>query len=161
MDYALSSLDLNNFISKDEILLPMFQGVYASNRIPEHNPLGKFFIINTEPSWSPGKHWVSIYFPFHSLPEFFDSLGKCPSFYSNYILDFLIENSAVGFVYNYKRIQNVYSSSCGMYCLYFAYHRSRNVYFKDILKKFSSSNLGYNENIVQDFVASKRSGLLV
>lgn len=150
MDYTLSSLDLNNFISKDEILISMFKGIYSSNKIPYDNPSGKFFIINTEPSWGSGKHWVSIYFPLDSLPEFFDSLGKCPSFYCNYILDFLIENSALGFVYNCRRIQKKYSSCCGLYCLYFAYHRSRNVHFKDILKKFNNT-LEHNDSIVQDF----------
>lgn len=140
MEHALSTQELENIISNDDVLAPQFQGVFAANKIPCNNPSGKFFIINTAPSFHKGEHWVSIYFPVNSQAEFFDSLGKCPSFYSNYILDFLIENSSNGFVYNHKRIQKPFSSSCGLYCLYFAYFRCRNVSFQNILNVFSSSN---------------------
>lgn len=150
-EYALSSRDLENFIAKDENLLKKVHGIFPVDKIHCDKPSGKFFIINTDPSYCEGKHWVSIYFPLNSLPEFFDSLGKSPSFYSNYILEFLIQNSAHGFVYNSKHIQKPFSSSCGLYCLYFIYFRSKNYSYENILKKFNN-NSEENDCIVKRFI---------
>ena len=35
------------------------------------------FIINTDPSYLPGKHWVAVYVD--HMCEYFDSLGKFPN----------------------------------------------------------------------------------
>lgn len=134
----------------DQILSSNVEGIYASDQIPHNISTGKFYIINSDPADSSGKHWVSIFFPPNSLPEFFDSLGKCPSFYSYYIVESLIKYNPQGFIHNYKRIQSKYSCCCGVYCLFYIYFRCENVSFQDILRKFGG-DFQINDNIIMNF----------
>ena len=64
-----------NWISQN---VAEFGGAIPSDAIL-HTVRNRFYIVNTEPSHLPGSHWVCIYNG--KVPEFFDSLGKDPSFY--------------------------------------------------------------------------------
>jgi len=151
MDYSLRTEDLLNILHKNTICSKknLIQ-IYPLDLLPKCNNTNRMFIINTDVSSGKGKHWVSIYFPLHSLPEFFDSLGKCPSTYSQLMLDFLIENNSKGFIYNYSRLQNFHSSTCGLYCIYFLYYRIKGRTFEEILQIFSN-NLQQNDMEVIKF----------
>lgn len=150
MDYSLKTeelwhiLSMNTKIQKDEI------EICPVDLLPKKINTKRIFVINSDVATGKGKHWVSIFFPSNSLPEFFDSLGKCPSTYSHFLLNFLIENSPKGFIYNYTRLQNLQTSTCGLYCIYFLEYRLNGIYFEDILKKFSR-NLQNNELKVIQF----------
>ena len=136
MIYELSSLELQDHLQEIETIPHRKCQVFPSDNIPNNTENRRFFIINTDGISSPGSHWVSIFLPENSEAEFFDSLGRCPSYYSQFILDFLIEHSPRGFIYNYKRLQPPNSSTCGLYCLYFLYYRTKNISFQEILKYF-------------------------
>lgn len=148
MHYQLETYELQNIIEKKiENNIYKTWNVFPIDLLPENIGNRQTFIVNTAPSYTRGEHWVSIYFPRNSEAEFFDSLGKCPSTYSQKLLDFLIENSPKGFAYNYKRLQPYFSDSCGVFCLYFLFYRKQNESFEKILKEFSE-NLHENNNKV-------------
>lgn len=150
MAFILRTEDLLQSLSSDLLLLQETGGVFSTDNLPQKEIIKKSYIINTDPSYLPGKHWVVVYFPKDSSGEFFDSLGRSPASYSHYILDFLIENSSKEFIYNTQVLQPSRSSTCGMYCLFFLYYRVRGFSFEKILKYFSK-NLEHNDNIVIEF----------
>lgn len=146
MSHTLSSEDLFQFIFKDELMQQMTSGIYPIDKLPHIISTLNFCFINSDPSFLPGKHWICIFFPANSPPEFFDSLGRTPSHYSNAMISFLGQN----YIYNTIRLQPQGSSTCGLFCLYFLYYRIRGYSFLDIIKTFTN-NLHYNDAIVIDF----------
>ena len=136
MDFWLNTEELNDFLIKKK-LLKRFGGIFPIDKIPLKILVNQYLIINTDPSYLPGKHWVVLFSPLNSLPEFFDSMGKCPSSYSYAMVDYLIRNSGRGFVGNNVRLQKEESASCGLFCLYYIYYRMRGYCFEEIVKRFS------------------------
>lgn len=154
MYYNLSSKDLEQFLFNDSVLLNNVGGIFSVDNLPENVNFKKIFIINSDPSYLPGEHWLAVFFPSNSLPEFFDSFGKSPSQYSQSIFNFLIEKDSRGFVYNCKRIQSTQATSCGLFCLYYLYFRIRGFTFASIMERFGR-NLEHNDVIVSDFYSLK------
>lgn len=154
MDFTLSSADLDKFLYSDILLYHNTGGVFSIDNLPRKKISKKCFIINTDPSFLPGKHWVAVFLPSVGFPEFFDSLGKNPSHYSEFLLDFLLEQNSNGFVYNCNRLQSFKSSTCGLFCLYYLYFRIRGFNFVDLVKRFGK-NLKHNDLIVTDFYSHK------
>ncbi len=53
--------------------------VVSFNCIPQNRSYPSAYIFNTDDSFSPGQHWVAVYFPSLSSPaEYFDSFGRSP-----------------------------------------------------------------------------------
>jgi hypothetical protein len=146
MLFNLSTEDIYNFITKDTLMLKCFGGVNPLDKLPNNIQLGNFYIINSDPAELPGEHWICVFFPRKSHPEFFDSLGRNPSSYSAAITDFMGDE----YVYNSVKFQPQDSATCGLYCLYFLYHRIRNNSYIDIICRFSG-DLQHNDSIVIDF----------
>lgn len=125
----------------DDTLRKDVQGVYAVDALPigqlEKYPCG--FIVNTDPSGMPGKHWVAIYFDAYKTGEFFDSYGKRPEYYNTMFLTFLRRN-ALFYRYNNKKLQNDYSNVCGHYCVYFLMLRARQNSMQLIIDSLSFIN---------------------
>jgi len=146
MSYTLSSEDIFQFLMKDEAVMGMFGGVLPIDKLPHNANNESVFVINTDPAAEPGEHWVCVFFPHKSPPEFFDSLGRAPNFYSHNLASFL----GVKYMFNTMRLQPYNSSTCGLYCLHYIHHRIRGVNFLGVLKMFSK-NLEHNDDIVMNF----------
>ena len=86
-------------------------------------------MLNSDPSSSPGTHWLACVKAPGSVLEFFDSYGHPPSFYH------FSFPSNLSILYNHDPLQSVYSSVCGHYCIYFLYFR---IFHKSSLKKISA-----------------------
>lgn len=123
-----------------------FGGVIPSNKLPQ-NVRNKFYVINTDPSYMPGKHWVAVYTA--KVPEFYDSLGRPPSFYNKDFEYFLI-NHGPNYIYNSQRIQSYGSSVCGVYCIYYVLKRSMGYSIKEIVQEFST-DLENNDRKIEKF----------
>ena len=99
--------------------------------------LNEFVIVNTEPSYLPGAHWVAFYKNKSQTIEFFDSFGMLPKYYTDNFVKFICKNSCKSFfLYNDNQIQSNYSNICGLYCLLFYVSVSRNEPFYKFLNKF-------------------------
>ena len=54
----------------------MFGGVYAIDQfIAGGLVTHKVYIVNTDTSKGPGKHWLAVYLPSTGIVEYFDPLG--------------------------------------------------------------------------------------
>ena len=101
-----------------------FGGVFPANRF-DKMANSSFYILNTDNEWGRGIHWVSFYIN-NRICEFFDSMGKPPSYYYPEWHEFLIEKSGI-YVYNDLGFQSKNSNICGEYCILYIILRSHGV----------------------------------
>ena len=145
----MNGLDILNYISKDDMLLSRFGGLFAIDQLHFKLPQRDiFYICNTDTAKQKGKHWIVIYFPQHGMTiEYFDSLGKKPS--APFVKFMSQTNRTI--LFNTRRLQGISSKACGYYCLYFAFFRSRDLHYGNIIDNFSDS-LETNEKYVIEFI---------
>ncbi len=107
------------------------QGVYPYDKLPglklSHNkPTG--FIVNTDPTSMPGRHWVSLYIdPRESSAsvEYFDSFGKPPTPSMNKAINKMIKQNFAHLPYMLKykinsvKNQSATSPNCGFFAIKF------------------------------------------
>ena len=102
------------------------------------------YVCNTAKANHPGEHWVCFYFDRGgALPEFMDTYGRTPLTAS--FKRFLGKK---GFKRNGCALQNLMSTVCGQYCLYYILMRCRGHSMKSILCKFAYSDTLDNDRRV-------------
>ena len=74
------------------------------------------FIINLDPSYKEGSHWVAVNFNKNGTSHYFDSYGRPPE---GNVLSFIERFSPRGFTFSKNKYQDDYSSSCGYFCILF------------------------------------------
>ena len=148
------SLILSRFLSKSRV---KYLGTFSADKIPSHSLVQSSspccYVLNSDPSTSPGSHWVAVY---HSTPhslEFFDSFGFAPA-----DLGFHFDTS-FHVTQNKTQVQSLNSKVCGEYCIYFVYLRSVGISFSDIIKRLSSQTHSKSDSRVNSFVQSLRQRL--
>ena len=87
-----------------------FRGVFAADEVPLLNS-DCSLIVNTDPSFLPGEHWIAIHVD-KGQTKVFDSFGFPPPL-------FITEKSAFNVSFNPNLIQHPLSDSCGLFCIVF------------------------------------------
>ena len=142
----MNSIEIEAAIMKDEYIRSKFKGVYCIDNIPSTISADSLIIVNLDPSYKRGSHWIVIHYTEKGTFEHFDSLGRKPD---DKIHNLLMINK-VTYKYNNKRLQNFFTETCGLYCLYYSYYSCRNETMENILNDFST-NLKQNDVIVKKF----------
>ena len=88
------------------------------------------YIINSDPSYRPGEHWIAVYFDKQGRGEFFDSYGLHPDF--NGFTTLMNQNSNE-WIYNNKTLRSLFSVVCGYYCIYYVLLRCRGFCMRTIV----------------------------
>lgn len=148
----MNSSEIFDLLMSNKTVEKQFKGVLASdqlNFIETQRPA--LYVVNTDTSDKAGLHWVCIYLPTtHSFTiEFFDPLANSVDKYNHYFSTFLIANGP-NFIYSNKRIQNYFTSSCGLFCILFSVLRCEGRSFSNILSLFTDE-LEKNEKIIDNF----------
>ena len=91
----------------------------------------KAYIVNTDLSDDPGEHWVAVYFRDNRV-IYFDSYGMSPD--KDYILPFIKRNSS-GWIQNTEMLQDPWSKTCGMWCIYIIHQLKRGHDLKTAIHK--------------------------
>ena len=143
----MNTIELHTLMLSDRAIHRVYGGVRPSNGLPLLKcKRPKMYICNTEPHNQPGQHWIAIYLPEERRPpEFFDPLGKAPQ---ETFANFLIYNGPK-YIFNTKVVQSSSSVYCGLYCLLFAFYRTRGYSIKKILSMFK--DVDGNDIIVEKF----------
>ena len=84
----MNSRQLRWILSGDKFTKLSFKGVYA---IDEMKLIGTVsypssFVINLDPSYKPGSHWVAVYFDRNGIGEYFDLLAHYPPYEVDHFL---------------------------------------------------------------------------
>lgn len=123
-----------------------FVGVFASNKIPPLTLTQKpqCLIVNLDPSWKPGSHWVAVCLRKKKIFELFDSYGIHPQ---------VVLGKEWKLTYNPYRLQAPKSKVCGHYCVYFVEERLKGVSFKHIIETLR--NKRRPDKFVESYVSKK------
>ena len=126
-------------INREMSFLECFVGTYSVNLLPE-NPLRKRplgLIVNLDPHYEPGSHWVALFIDENNNASYFDSFGF-PMFKKS-ILEFLIKNNVNQIEYNKYILQSVKSSVCGAFTILFLKMRCNGFSLAEFLKLYSNN----------------------
>lgn len=154
----MNTREVENILRSDCKLSTIFEGVYASDRLPLFcNYNNTALVMNLDPHNQSGSHWVSIYIE-NGYGLYFDSYGMPPTVNANFV-HFLNRNCTQGWDYNRTELQALDSDVCGHYCIWFLSERARGVSLKNIVNQFTA-NCTVNDKLVKQNVV-KRYGSIV
>lgn len=146
----MDTIALTRILTKDPYCCKSLYGVLASNHLPYSvNKLPCCFVVNTDPSWKSGTHWLALYIDENRKVEFFDSYGQKLESYP--FLYSFVQRVSTEWKFNNKQLQGSLSSTCGQFCIYFLFWRTRGIRFDKILKSFATS-VDTNDILVTSFV---------
>ena len=115
---------------------PYFDGIFPIDVISKIKNKPELIICNTDPSDKPGKHWVLFFFNNNEV-EFYDPLGNHIDFYGEEFINFAIKFSSK-YLWSTIRTQPLNSSTCGQYCLYFAFKKCQGQTMESIINSMTS-----------------------
>lgn len=146
----MDNITISRLMKKNPVTKKYFGGVYASNKLPRIIKCltPQLFIINVDPSYKPGSHWICIALISNGKKKsyYFDSYGLPPV-----KLEF-VKFMKKRYQYSKKQLQHPFSTTCGQWCMFFAYKMCKGrKNFKTIFQKFSK-NLRANDNKVNLWV---------
>ena len=111
MKFEMDTIQLSRILSN----MPVKGEACANDLLPDRKPLHtKAYIVNTDLSDDPGEHWVAVYFRENRVIYFY-SYGMPPDI--DYILPFIKRNSS-GWIQNSEMLQDPWSKTCEMWCIY-------------------------------------------
>ena len=126
------NIPMNNVLSRDETV--------------PHNHMQALFIYNLEPSYMGGSHWVATYVK-NGIINYFDSFGMPP--FQEIVNHAKRTNMTL--VHQSDQIQNLMTTTCGYFCLYFLNEMSKGRSYYDLLKVFNSHNTMENEKYIENY----------
>lgn len=146
----LSTSDFEHYLGNIPDLLPHWAGVKALDEIPTHLKVKSFLIVNTSVKEKKYGHWIVIGRTHLHVLEVFNSLGfeSLSAIKPNLNFSFKSE-----IIYNNSPVQLASSSSCGLYCIFYAVHRFFNLDlpFEEFMEDMFTSDLNKNEMLVSNF----------
>ena len=135
----MDSKEIKDLMMKDQKIKKNFKGVYPIDLIPENVEYPSLIVVNLDTSEKKGSHCIVLHYISNHIVEHFDSIGRKPDEYINNILF----KQNVTYKYNNKRLQSLYSNTCGLFCLFYSYYSSRNEDMVRVLHRFGNT---YKEN---------------
>ena len=142
----MNTEEIETYMLNDPCILSLYGGVLAKDQLPVNVKSPSMFVVNLDTSDKAGIHWIVIFVKSKHTCEYFDPLGDPPDqFLTSYMMS---QSNKV--VVSSKQCQATNTASCGKFCLYFCFFRSRNNTMKEILQSFTNVLL-YNEAKVYYF----------
>jgi len=148
----MNSLQLWDVLqNQDYCTSPHFLGVYACDRLPPPTKEKQFIVVNLDRHYNRGSHWVAIYLFKRNdgkyKGEYFDSYGGPPR--SSDIKSYL-DKFCINWTFNNVCLQDINSTVCGHYCIYFLVYRCRDYSLNEIVSFLKS--ISYNDFYVYSYV---------
>ena len=120
--------------------------VLSRDETVPHNHMQALFIYNLEPSYMGGSHWVATYVK-NGIINYFDSFGMPPF---QEIVDHARKKNSI-LLHQNNQIQNINTTTCGYFCLYFLNEMSKGRSYYDLLKVFNIHNTMKNEKYIENY----------
>ena len=138
----LTTSKITNILSNDPFSKSCFIGVFPRDKLPELTSYPTCFVVNTDPSYKVGEHWLGMYFDRYRKCYFFDSFRNEPDYFK---LDQFVNKNSVEVESNYYQIQDFFSNTCGHYTVFFILLITRGFSLKEILSCFNLKKFDLND----------------
>ena len=126
------NIPINDVLSRDE-------------NVP-HNHKQALFIYNLEPAYMSGSHWVATYVK-DKVINYFDSFGMPP--FQEMVNHAKEKNLTL--LHQNNQIQNMYTTTCGYFCLYFLNKMNKGNSYYDLLQVFDIHDTMKNEKFIEHY----------
>ena len=121
------------------------KNVLSRDHTVPHNHKFALFIYNLEPSYMSGSHWVATYVVGNVI-NYFDSFGMPP--FQEVVNH--AKNKKLTLLYQNQQVQNLYTTTCGYFCLYFLNEMHKRVDYSDLLLVFDTDTIK-NEKFIENY----------
>ena len=125
--------------------IPINDVLSRDQNVP-HNHRQALFIYNLEPSYMSGSHWVATYVKDRVI-NYFDSFGLPPF---QEIVDHAKKKNLT-LLHQNDQIQNIMTTTCGYFCLYFLNEMNKGKTYFDLLQVFSRTDTIKNEKFIEQY----------
>ena len=141
-DIPMSNFDLLDWCKY--LKIPIKNVLSRDQTVPHQHKLA-LFIYNLEPHYMSGSHWVTTYVRNGTI-NYFDSFGMPPF---QELVNHAKEKN-LNLLRQNQQIQNLYTTTCGYFCLYFLNEMHKGVDYFDLLQVFSFDT-EENEKFIEDY----------
>ena len=141
-DIPMSNFDLLDWCKY--LKIPIKNVLSRDQTVPHQHKLA-LFIYNLEPHYMSGSHWVTTYVRDGTI-NYFDSFGMPP--FQEFVNHAKEKN--LNLLHQNRQIQNLYTTTCGYFCLYFLNEMRKGVDYFDLLQVFSFDT-EENEKFIEDY----------
>ena len=124
-------------------------GVLSRDQTVPHNHKMALFIYNLEPSYMSGSHWVATHVK-NGVINYFDSFGLPPF---QEIVNHAKKNNLT-LIHQNNQIQDLSTTTCGYFCLYFLNEMNIGKSYFDLLKVFDVHDTAKNERFIERYFKS-------
>ena len=142
-DIPLSNHDL--IIWCKYLNIPINEVLSRDERAP-HNHSQALFIYNLEPSYMSGSHWVATYVK-DNVINYFDSFGMPP--FQELVNHAKRKNLTL--LHQNNQIQNINTTTCGYFCLYFLNEMNKGKSYFNLLEAFDIHDTMKNERFIKHY----------
>ena len=125
--------------------IPINDVLSRDKSIP-HNHKQALFIYNLEPSYMSGSHWVATYVK-DNVINYFDSFGMPPF---QEIVNHA-KKKKLTLLHQNNQIQNLKTTTCGYFCLYFLNEMNKGNSYYDLLQVFDTNDTMKNETFIEHY----------
>ena len=141
-DIPMSNFDLLDWCKYLKIPI---KNVLSRDQTVPHNHKLALFIYNLEPHYMSGSHWVTTYVRDGTI-NCFDSFGMPPF---QELVNHAKEKN-LNLLHQNQQIQNLYTTTCGYFCLYFLNEMHKGVDYFNLLQVFSFDT-EENEKFIENY----------
>ena len=120
--------------------------VLSRNENVPHNHKQALFIYNLEPAYMSGSHWVATYVK-DNVINYFDSFGMPP--FQEMVNHAKKKNLTL--LHQNNQIQNIQTTTCGYFCLYFLNEMNNGNSYYDLLQVFDINDTMKNERFIEHY----------
>jgi len=139
---AMTTNSISNILRDDPFTKTNFIGVFPRDQLPSIKYYPVSFVINTDPSYKVGEHWLGFFFDRDKTCYFFDSFGNSPEYFN---LGKYTKRFANSVEYNDDQIQGFFTNTCGHYVVFFILMINRGFSIKNIVACFNLKNFDLND----------------
>jgi hypothetical protein len=142
--------EIDKILRRNTITSPFYIGCFAADQIPNASSYPFCVVVNLDPQWADGSHWIALYVLSPSSIEYYDSLAMWPP-PSLPIFNYLLSFKNIR--HNKTPVQSSHANTCGKHVIFFLFQRCSGMEMDVIIKKLRK--LPSPDRFVNEYVQAK------
>lgn len=154
---TLNNVQLDILAESDPDLKPYFYGTIACDELPSkpRRNLSQAYIVNTDPAYLPGRHWIVLWTDRGNVCKVMDSYTlPLDTYKTTQPLKDWLTHHWKHMVKNGQSLQSPYSQSCGDHALFYLKDRAKGQSMQEFLNCFSKHDYVHNDHQVGQMLKS-------